>query len=296
MVVPETTAAGSAHALPQDPVERLQELLARVGSIDDAPAREAAEELVSTLMELYGEGLHRIVVALEEAGPEAHGIRDALMEDGVVASLLLIHGLFPVDLRTRVEEALDRVRPYMRSHGGNVDLVSLEGDVARLRLEGSCDGCPASVSTLELAVKQALEEAAPDLLGIEVEGLVEAAAAPSIRRPLPLVSEEPQRSGWTDVEGLSEVASGTMRSIVVAGTRVLVARVGGVLLAYRDSCAGCGSPLAPGALRDGVLACPSCERRFELPLAGRVVGHEESLQLKPIPLLAENGTVKLALA
>ena len=59
----------------------------------------------------------------------------------------------------------------MESHGGNVELISLEDGVARLRLEGSCDGCPASSSTLELAIKTALEEAAPDLLGIEVEGL-----------------------------------------------------------------------------------------------------------------------------
>ena len=68
-------------------------------------------------------------------------------------------------------EALDNVRPYMESHGGNVELVSLEDGVARIRLEGSCDGCPASSSTLELAIKTALEETAPDLLGIEVEGI-----------------------------------------------------------------------------------------------------------------------------
>ena len=63
--------------------------------------------------------------------------------------------------------------PYMESHGGGVEVLSLEDDVLRLRLHGSCDGCPASASTLELAIKQELEEAAPDLLGIEVEGLVE---------------------------------------------------------------------------------------------------------------------------
>ena len=73
-------------------------------------------------------------------------------------------------------EALEGVRPYMESHGGNVDLLGLEDGVARLKLEGSCDGCPASASTLELAIKQALDEAAPDLAGLEVEGIAEGSA------------------------------------------------------------------------------------------------------------------------
>ena len=77
-----------------------------------------------------------------------------------VASLLLIHDLYPVDLQTRVIEALDTVRPYMESHGGNVELLALEHGVARIRLQGSCSDCSASSVTLELAIKQALDETA----------------------------------------------------------------------------------------------------------------------------------------
>jgi Fe-S cluster biogenesis protein NfuA len=284
----------AGHARPEEFVERLQELLARLGSIDDVRARETAEDLVSSLMELYGEGLYRIVGALDAGGPQGHSIRDALVGDGVVASLLLIHGLYPVPLEIRVEEALDRVRPYMESHGGNVELVGLESEVAHLRLTGSCNGCGASASTLELAVKQALEEAAPDLLGIEVEGVVDPPAPRrGIGKSLPVINAAAPQAGWTDVGAIS-VAAGEVRSLVVSGTRVLVARVGGALLAYRDACAGCGAPLAAGELRDGILTCPSCDRRFELPLAGRIVGTDDPLQLTPIPLLAENGSVRIA--
>ena len=66
----------------------------------------------------------------------------------------------------------------MESHGGNVELLGIEDGIARIRLEGSCDGCPASASTLELAIKSALDEAAPDLEGLVVEGAV-AAPAPA---------------------------------------------------------------------------------------------------------------------
>ena len=96
-----------------------------------------------------------------------------MAEDDLVSGLLMIHDLYPVPIEERVTAALDSVRPYMESHGGNVELLGVEDGVARLRLEGSCKSCRASSSTLELAVRQALEAAAPDLEGMDVEGVLE---------------------------------------------------------------------------------------------------------------------------
>ena len=153
-----------------------------------------AEDLVSAVIEMYGQGLERIVEILDE-DEGAGEIKQQLADDGVVASLMLIHDLYPVPVEERVAEALDNVRPYMESHGGNVELVSLEEGVARLRLEGSCDGCPASSSTLELAIKTALEEAAPDLLGIEVEGIEQDLLNPVVvtGTPLPMAEQGGER-------------------------------------------------------------------------------------------------------
>ena len=291
-------APGSSGHQPEDLVERVQELLARLGAIEDMRARRVGEELVGTLMELYGEGLERIVSALDASGERGREIRDALVADGIVGSLLLIHGLYPVDLEERVLEALEQVRPYLASHGGDVEFLGLNGDVARLRLTGSCDGCPASASTLELAIKQALEEVAPDLLGVEVEGIAEASPKPvGIGAPLPLLNgSEGQSAGpsWVELEGTSGLGSGGMTSLLVSGMRLLIANVGGTLLAYRDSCAACRTPLSKGTLSDGIVTCLSCERRFELPLAGRIVGGDEPLQLAPVPLLAQDGAVRVA--
>ncbi len=161
-------------------MERVQALTTRLETIDDPAARETAQDLIGAILDMYGEGLERIFQAL--ADPQATGpaIRDRLTQDGVVGSLLLIHGLYPVGLEARVTAALEKVRPYMASHGGNVELLGLEGGVARLRLEGTCNGCSASSATLELAIKRALDEEAPDLLGIEVE----AATAPNHGPPV----------------------------------------------------------------------------------------------------------------
>jgi len=279
---------------PDDLARHIQELEERLEAVADPVVREVADELVASVMELYGEGLERIFQALVDGGSATLAVRDALVHDGVVGSLLLIHGLHPVELETRVRAALDSVRPYLQSHSGDVELLRLEAGVAHLRLQGSCDGCPSSAATLELAITQALDEVAPDLAGIEVEGVV---PQPSFAGgQLPLVGAAATPSGWTSVQGLDLLEPDSMLEAVVDGASLLVANVGGTLLAYRNECAGCGSALGRGELEYGILACPGCERSFQLPLAGRLLGGTETLQLTPVPLLAEHGGVKVAVA
>ena len=160
------------HQAPEELVERVQELLGSLDEIADPVAQHRVQELIGTVLELYGAGLERVLGIVDDAGDDALLIRQALLDDGVVSSLLLIHGLYPITLEERVVEALDSVRPFLASHGGNVELLSVEDGVARLRLEGSCNGCPASAETLENALKEAIDATAPDLLGLEVEGVV----------------------------------------------------------------------------------------------------------------------------
>ena len=297
-------AAQEVHptVAPDALIERVQRLTEELEAIGDPRARAAAEELIAAVLELHGEGLARIVGILEEAGEPAAALRDAFVGDGVVASLLLIHGLYPVPLEERVREGLDSVRPYMESHGGDVELVSLDDGVAHLRLEGSCETCAASSLTLELAVKQALEEAAPDLVGIEVEGT---GSPPATGLELPMadaslaaldatVSARTAGPEWVVVDGLGGLAEGALTALRVRDSALVVANVSGTLLAYLDACAGCGAPLGGAALDGGVLRCSGCGRGFDLPRAGRCP--DEDLQLRPVPLLrGADAEVKVAL-
>jgi Fe-S cluster biogenesis protein NfuA len=157
---------------PEELVERVQELLGSLDEIADPFAQQRVQELIGAVLELYGAGLDRILGVVADAGEPGLPIRDALLDDGIVASLLLIHGLYPVPLEERVVQALDSVRPFLASHGGNVELISVEEGVARLQLQGSCNGCPSSAATLEHALREAIDAAAPDLLSLEVEGAV----------------------------------------------------------------------------------------------------------------------------
>ena len=270
---------------PEQLIARVQELTGRLEDLDDPACRSLAEELTSAVVQMYGAGLERIV-ELADAGT-----RDEMAKDSLVAGLLMIHDLYPVPIEERVMQALNTVRPYMESHGGNVELLGIEDGIAKLRLEGSCKSCRASSSTLELAVRQALEEAAPDLLGMDVEGVVEEAEKSEITGvPLPLV----QANGAPSWHTLDIPPPELLEATDVAGMSLFVANVDGTLLAYRNACASCGGDLTAGVLEGGALACPTCGRSFFLPQAGRSMD-DDHLQLQPIPLLREAEAIKVAL-
>jgi Fe-S cluster biogenesis protein NfuA/nitrite reductase/ring-hydroxylating ferredoxin subunit len=282
---------------PEGLVARVQELTEALEQIADPFARSIAEDLVGAIVDLYGEGLARIGSALRAGGEAGASIRDELVEDGVVASLLLIHGLHPVPLEERVVAALDTVRPYMESHGGNIEILAIEDGVAHLRLEGSCSGCPASRATLELAIEQALTEAAPDLMGLEVEGVVEEKTPemPGFQLPMVEHNPEPVATGWQRLPaGVNGAPVGSLYPVSFGGTLLVVANVGGSLLAYRDECASCKGELHNGQLKGGVLHCAGCGHRFYLPGAGRSLDGDE-LQLQPVPLLADESGHRVAL-
>ena len=223
------------------------------------------------LFAMYDEGLRKILDVITEEQ------RDELAADGAVASVLLAHGLFPVSLEQRVAEALDEVRPYLRSHDGDIEYLGISDNIVRLRMTGSCDGCGASAATLEAAVETALRAAAPDLDGMDVEG----ATRPPPERP-PASSPEWEVLPVDPTRGETASARGLM-----------VANVAGTLLAYKDWCAGCPAPLSSGMLVGGTLTCTACGRSYDLPRAGRE--KDGDLQLEPVPLLRSGGEVKVSL-
>jgi Fe-S cluster biogenesis protein NfuA len=148
-------------------VAQIEALLDRLDALPDVAARETATATVQGLLALYGEGLGRMVDRLGPAQARA------LAEDELVSHLLLLHGLHPVPVEQRVRDALDGVRPYLGSHGGDVELLGVADGVVRLRLQGSCEGCPASAMTLKLAIEEAVLAAAPDVDAVEAEGVDE---------------------------------------------------------------------------------------------------------------------------
>lgn len=159
-------------------MQKVEELIRKIENLTDPEARAAAVELMQSLMDFHGAGLDRLMEIVSEAGEAGYRIFDEFARDELVGNLLLLYGLHPVPLETRVVQALDKVRPYLDSHGGSVELLGIEGGVVRLRLEGSCKTCPSSSLTLKLAIEEAVYAAAPDVTAIEAEGVAEQTHAP----------------------------------------------------------------------------------------------------------------------
>jgi Fe-S cluster biogenesis protein NfuA/nitrite reductase/ring-hydroxylating ferredoxin subunit len=288
--------------------ERIEALL-EAASAGGRLARERAEELVRLVVDLYGAGLERLLEIAHEAGRLDDVLLDRLAADDLVASLLTVHGLHPHSVETRVAQALDSVRPYLGSHGGDVEFLGLTDEGAvRLRMLGSCDGCASSSVTLTLAVETAIQSAAPEVTGIDVEEAPSGVSGPSVipvsalRSRLETAgSPAAGDGGWSVVEGLGALAPGEIAGFDVAGLPVVAIRIGSDLYAYRDHCPGCGGSLSDGAVErrlgggagDAVLRCATCRGHFDVRHAGRGLDGTD-LHLEPLPLLVSDGVASVA--
>jgi Fe-S cluster biogenesis protein NfuA/nitrite reductase/ring-hydroxylating ferredoxin subunit len=287
--------------------DRIQNLLDASAS-GGAVAHERAEQLVREVADLYGAALERLMGMALESAP---GLVDAFAADDLIASLLLVHGLHPHGVERRIEDALDSVRPYLGSHGGDVHLLEVDGEVVRLQFAGSCKSCPSSSVTLELTVEDAVRAAAPEISSIEVVA-AEPDAKPAAVIPaaslMSRVRTQPHGHMWHPVPDLAGLGTGEVGGFAVAGTTVLACRVGEQLFAYRDRCGACGDSLAGAMLHrrlgsDGaLLRCPRCHAHFDVVHAGVCVDENTALpgmdgaHLEPIPLLERDGVLSMAVA
>jgi Fe-S cluster biogenesis protein NfuA/nitrite reductase/ring-hydroxylating ferredoxin subunit len=283
----------------QERVARVETLLGEIEALEDPNARQKAAEIVQVLLDLYGEGMARMMETVSQ-GDERERTFQAFADDELVSHLLLLHGLHPLAVETRVVRALEEVRPYLQSHGGDVELLGVEGGVARLRMQGSCDGCPSSAMTLKLAIEEAVQKAAPDLEGIEAEGVAEPKPAPTIVAGPTLRKKEkrqqPQENGasWTIIGGLPQLSGGGLLVKEISGEPVLLVKLENDLYAYRNLCPGCGASLEGGSMKGAELGCPGCGRSYDVRRAGRC-SDDPQVHLEPIPLLVgEEGLVKIA--
>lgn len=282
------SANGAAEAPRTDAMNqqarRIEEIVRQIDEMPNPAARALMQECLESLLAFYGEGIERVLEVVKRSGIGGKKAYDDLLHDPVVRGLLLIHGLHPDDLPTRLQQALDKVRPYMESHGGNVELLSLENDFARLRLDGSCQTCPSSAVTLELAVRHAIEELCPDLADFEVEGAA----------PLPLSPEAKAEVEWIELSNIPPLADGAFATSHVDGVPIFICRASTQLYTYRDRCPACNVPLHLGAMDGTEIVC-SQGHRFRITEAGRSPA-DPTLHLDPFPLIRENGAIKIALA
>jgi Fe-S cluster biogenesis protein NfuA/nitrite reductase/ring-hydroxylating ferredoxin subunit len=282
--------------------ERIDSLLSALGTSGPV-AQQRGEDLVALVTNLYGAGLERLLEVLADAGRLDAVALDALAADELVSGLLLVHGLHPYDVTTRVAAALDSVRPYLGSHGGDVELLGIDdAGVITLRMLGTCDSCPSSTVTLQLAVEGAIQAAAPEVTAIQVE--------PGARSTPGLISVESLRvrldhgettAAWLKIPELADLRPGEIGGFSKDGISLVACRLSDELFAYRDHCPSCDENLVGAVLErrlgdsaaNLILVCPHCRARYDARRAG--AGLDGDQHLEPLPLLHRDGALSVAI-
>lgn len=166
-------------------MQKIDELVRKLDTIADPTIHAGTKELVQLLMDLHGKGLERILDIVFQSGAPGQQIIDDLGQDALVSSLLILYGLHPEDLHTRVEQKLKDISSKIHKMGAAATLVSAHEGIIRVQIHVDGHSCGSTSRTVQTIVEEAIVEAAPDLKSLVVE-----------------VGEEPASAGFIAVEKL----------------------------------------------------------------------------------------------
>jgi Fe-S cluster biogenesis protein NfuA len=161
----------------REDMQRIGRLVQEIESIADPAVRAATKDLVQSLMDLHGAALEKALEIVAETGEPGLTIIDRLGRDSLVSSVLILYGLHPEDLETRVVKAVDKVRPQMRKQGCEVELLGVNDGAITLRVETGSHTCGSTGKTLQATLEGAMYDAAPDLISLVIEGFEEKPAS-----------------------------------------------------------------------------------------------------------------------
>ena len=161
----------------QEDMQRIGGLVQEMESIADPAVRAATKGLVQSLLDLHGAALEKALDIVAEAGEPGLSIIDRLGRDSLVSSVLILYGIHPEDLESRVVRAVDRVRPQLRKQGCEVELLGVNDGAIRLRVETGSHTCGSTAKTVQATLEGAMYDAAPDLTSLVIEGLEEKPAS-----------------------------------------------------------------------------------------------------------------------
>jgi Fe-S cluster biogenesis protein NfuA len=201
-------------ALPAQVAAAMHRLDELVNAFEQHPDPQVVNGLVEVLRAvdvLHRGAVQRVAVLLDSGGLRAQALADP--------EVALLFGLYEdapdEDEHSRAEAVVEAVRPYVEAHGGRLEVVAAEDGVVSIRLLGACESCSHSAGALRSYVEDALREALPEFVRMDVTG-ARAHAAPTVGRapvliPLPALSRDagpPPHGGCGSGSGCGSSARG----------------------------------------------------------------------------------------
>src|SRR5580692_912330 len=150
----------------REDMQRIGGLVQEMESIADPAVRAAAKGLVQSLMDLHGAALEKALEIIAAAGEPGMEMIDRLGRDSLVSSVLILYGLHPEDLESRVVKAVDRVRHQLRKQGCEVELLGVYDGAMQRRVETGSQTCGSTAKTVQATLEAAMYDAAPDLTSL----------------------------------------------------------------------------------------------------------------------------------
>lgn len=278
-----TQAAVLAEQSFTDLAKQVDSALATVHALEPT-AKEAALELKQAVDDLNTHAITKLVRLMRDNGAEE--VLYAALEQPEIYTLFITHGIIKPSLESQVAQALELVRPYTQSHGGDVELVEIRDDVAYVRLHGSCSGCSMSAQTLKHGVEDAIRQHVPQIQ--RIEEIKEDSVAGFI--PLESIGESDLAEvGWVEGPLAEQVIEGRPFRLQGEHHNAILLRLEGRLFAYHNSCPHMGMPLERGECEGSVLTCPWHGFRFDMTSGECITAPH--VQLQPYPLRLEQGRI-----
>lgn len=244
---------------------------------------------------LHKEAISRLIKTVKQV-PEAMTALKEVVGDEVVYAVLRHLEIIKPSLHERVELALESVRPYLDSHGGNVELVEITPpETVTIRLLGACDGCPASGLTLSEGVEKSIKEYCPEITTIK-KARGGATAKPVDGVPVHFVSPfaNSEDQGWEYAALFEDIPEGNIKVATVAGNEVLLSRFDDKITCYQNACAHLGMPLDMGEVRDGILICPHHAFEYLLESGECLTAPEVQLQTHAVRVVGDTVEIKIS--
>lgn len=260
-----------------------------VGELDD-DAKAAALKLKETLEAFHRSALVHIVRTLKD---DARGkeLLFQLVDEPIVHAVLGLHGIVRADPMVRAKRALESVRPYLQSHGGDVELVRIESGLAYVRLQGSCNGCSMSAVTLREGVEEALVSGVEEITGVSV--LEDEPTVAFI--PLDEIGRKPskslQSSGWSEGPEVSAITENELLRFDMSTDgeplSFIAVETDNRIAVFKNECVHQGLSLDGGCVENGTIQCPWHGFTFEAS-SGECISNPGA-QLEQVPTRIDKG-------
>ncbi|GBF78917.1 NifU family protein [Aphanothece sacrum] len=280
-----------------DTIKTLEELVQQINKYEeiisqwDKNQQVVVEGLKQAVEALHKEALTRLIRSVKQESLSA--LRHAV-EDEIVYGLLCYHELIKPPkppLEQRIHQALESIRPGLKSHNGDVELVNIKlPDTVEVQLLGTCSNCPASTLTMKQGVEEAIKTYCPEITKVisintknnnKNQGNIESPFAAS------------EDAGWIALANVDEIPNGGILPLEIEGLKLILVRNNEIIKGYRNSCMHLAMPLDTGDVEKGILTCLHHGFKYHLETGECLTAPEIFLESYPVKRVRERVLVKL---